>query len=111
MQQDLPTGLPFYLERNALGEFDFKIAGDRNGWSVAALHWLNYMSYDEQFKRPDGTYFPLKCALTSEEKITVGGTVYTVDGVVQTEDEIFFLEFFGCRFSDSKLLPAKFKTF
>ena len=37
MKQDMPTGIPFYYEKQQDGYFKFKIAGSVMGWSIECL--------------------------------------------------------------------------
>ena len=97
MMQDLPTGLPFYFRKQAGGNFKFEIAGRKSGWSMEALDWLNHMSYNPLFLRNNGTYYLMLTAITGEYAVRYNGHSYTVDGMVRTENDIYFLEYFGCR--------------
>ena len=96
MQQFLPTGLPLYLSKLPDGKFKFEIAGERSGWSLTALDWLNYMAFNPRFQNGT-TFFKMKTAITGEQTVRIGDNVYTVDGMVETSDQTYFLEFFGCR--------------
>ena len=96
MQQFLPTGLPIYLAKESDGRFNFTIAGEQSGWSASALDWLNYMAFNARFKNGNG-FFKMKSAITGEHTVCVGDSVYTVDGMVQTGEQTWYLEFFGCR--------------
>ena len=89
--------MPFYYRQNDDGTFKFEIAGRKEGWSMAALKWLNYMSYDARFRKNDREQYTMQCCLTGEKEVKVGKHRYTVDGYVETSSRIYFLEFFGCR--------------
>jgi len=97
MKQDLPTGIPFYMEKQDNGKFEFKIACSQAGWSHDALDWINFMSYDNKFMKPDGGFYEMISVVTGEHQLIHEGSVYSVDGVVRTPDKTYFLEFFGCR--------------
>ena len=97
MKQDLPTGLPFYYRKKADATFKFEIAGSMSGWSSDAMDWINRMSYDPRFLKPDGTFYDMKSAITSEYTIKTRQGTFTVDGMVKTPSMTYFLEFFGCR--------------
>ena len=97
MKFDLPTGLPFLYTKLSDDTFEFKIAANKAGWSLSALSWLNYMSYDPRFLRKDGTFYSMQSAITGEYQINHENHRYTIDGVVETERMIYYMEFLGCR--------------
>ena len=98
MRMSLPTGMPFYYRKISENKFKFELAGQPYGWSKISLDWLNFMSFDERFKKPDGSFYPMICAITGEYEFRKEGRNFTIDGMVETDTEIFFLEFFGCKF-------------
>jgi len=55
------------------------------------------MSYNEKFKKDDGSFYPMQTALGGEYKIEHNGKSLEVDGCVQTNSDLFLLEFYGCR--------------
>ena len=89
--------MPFFYRKNDDKSFKFEIAGNKKGWSLDALKWLNYMSFDYRFKKNDGGFYLMHCCITGERTITIGNHNYKVDGLVETPQKTFFLEFFGCR--------------
>ena len=97
MMKDLPTGLPFYFRKQRDDTFKFEIAGAKSGWSMEAMDWLNFISYDDRFKTPNGEFYPMVSAITGECSITINNSKYSIDGMVKTPDKIYFLEYFGCR--------------
>ena len=90
--------MPFYYRQNDDGSFKFEIAGSKKGWSIKALKWLNFMSYDERFRKNATEQYPMFCCITGEKEVKINGHHYKVDGYVETSDRIYFLEFFGCRY-------------
>jgi len=101
MKQDLPTGLPFYYRRQKDNTFKMEIAGSSSGWSLECLDWLNFMSFDPRFLIQNGKGFhQMFSAVTGEPSVTVGNHVYTVDGMVRTDQCIYYLEYLGCRKRD-----------
>ena len=98
MMQDLPTGIPFYYEKKSNGCFDFKIASEVTGWSKSCLDWLNFMSRDPRFLKDNGEFYLMESFITGEFEIESANGLYRIDGRVVTNDQVYFLEFFGCRF-------------
>ena len=66
-------------------------------FSQVGKDWLNFMSFDERFRKSDGSFYYLHTALSSETKFYHDNKLYSVDGFVQTEKENFILEYNGCR--------------
>ena len=89
--------MPFYYRQNDDKSFKFEIAGEKSGWSLECLKWLNFMSYDARFKNPDGGQFLMQCCITGEKLIKINNHEYKIDGYVETTNKIYFLEYFGCR--------------
>ena len=96
MKSVLPTGMPFYYRMNEIGNLDFEIAGSPHGWSKESLNWLSYMSWDPRFKKSETEQYRMHSAVTGEYKIQFEGRYYKVDGMVQTPEKMYLLEFFGC---------------
>lgn len=101
MKENLPTGLPFYYKQKKCGNFSFEIAASPAGWSLDALDWLNFMSYDARFMKSDGSFYFMQSAITGEYTITTKFGKYAVDGMVNTGDVIYLLEYLGCRYGDT----------
>ena len=97
MRQTMPCGAPMYFEKRG-NKFTFEIAANKSGYSLEALDWLGYMSYDSRFENPCGGFYPMRTALAGEMSIRHNGLVYSVDGFVQAEDHCYFLEYYGCRY-------------
>ena len=98
MLQDLPTGVPIFYRKNKNKDvFSMEITCNEHGWSRESLDWLNYMSYDERFRKPDGSFYPMKTIISGEHTVTVEGYEYKIDGYVETAAKKYFLEYFGCR--------------
>ena len=94
----MPTGLPMLLSpENNAKHFKWEIAGSKHGWSSTAMDWINFMSYDERFKKDDGSYYLMKSAITGEHVEIFPDHAYAVDGYVETSTKKFYLEFYGCR--------------
>ena len=89
--------MPFYYRQNDDKTFKFEIAGSKKGWSLEALKWLNFMSFDQRFRNPEGGQYLMHCCITGEKEICVKNRKYKVDGYVKTAEKTYFLEFFGCR--------------
>ena len=95
MRQVLPCGSPFLFEKN--GEyFSFVITRSKTGWSYEAMDWLNYMSFDQRFQKPDGTYYTMFTALTEEHSVKHDSDNFKVDGYIRTETKTYFFEYRGC---------------
>ena len=69
--------MPFYYRKNKEGLFDFELAGSKKGWSMSALKWLNFMSYNKKFAKSNGEFYPLYCCLTGEREISVKNHTYS----------------------------------
>lgn len=89
--------MPFFYRKNENGSFAFEIAGSKHGWSLEALKWLNFMSFDERFRKNQNEQYQMKCSITGEKEVEIEGHRYKIDGVVETPEKTYFLEFFGCR--------------
>ena len=89
--------MPFYYRKNDNGAFDFEIAGSKKGWSIAALCWLSYMAYDARFRKSEKEYYPLHCCVTGEREVHIENHRFKVDGLVETPNKTYYLEFLGCR--------------
>ena len=99
MKQDMPVGIPFYMERKFSGFFSHELATDRKDFSKSSLDCLNYMAHNiQQFRRTDDDIYPMKTIITGEHTITVEGKKYRIDGYVKTTEKEYFLEYYGCRF-------------
>ena len=96
MLNEMPTGIPFELKREG-DNFNHKILFKQRGWSKECIDWLNYMSYDDRFRKPDGSYYMMHSALTGEYKFHVNNTEFSVDGYVETSNNRYFFEYYGCR--------------
>ena len=98
MKGFMPTGIPFYLERQANGLFSHTLATDRKDFSRESLHCFNYMLYEfANFQAPDRTFYPMKTIINGEKIITHGDKKYRVDCFIQTPEKDYFIEFHGCR--------------
>ena len=90
--------MPFYYRKNEDDDsFKFEIAGTKTGWSLDALKWVSVMAYHPKFRKPNGDRYPMFCCVTGEKEVTVNDHTYKIDGMVQTDEKTYFLEFFGCR--------------
>ena len=109
MRQPLPTGMPFYYRLNSNNNFDFELAGNQANWSTDALKWLSFMSHDKRFKAKDGSKYFLHTAISGEYEIEIEGHNYKVDGMVETPNQKYFLEYFGCYFHRCNFCSIKSK--
>ena len=94
MKNDMPVGIPFYLEKKSNGSFCHKLATSRKDFSFEALNFLNWTASGFE-NLPNST--PFRTILNGEKEVSIDGKKYRVDGYVKVEETEFFFEFLGCR--------------
>ena len=98
MQQGMPVGIPFYYEPIGNGLFSRRLCSERRDFSWEALDWLNYMSDDPRFSKATGGFYNIRCIINGEKSVKTSLGTYRVDGYVETSDQIYLLEYNGCRY-------------
>ena len=96
-EEETCQGIPFYYEKQKNGTFSKIFATERHDYSQQALDYLNYMQFDERFRKNDSEFYPLQSIVNGEKRIVIGEKSYRVDGYVKTEKDLYCLEFNGCR--------------
>ena len=96
MKNDMPTGVPFELKRTG-DYFSHTILFKQRGWSKQCIDWLNYESYNDRFRKSDGSYYRMHSGITGEHTFYVGNKEISVDGYVETADKKYYFEYYGCR--------------
>ena len=72
-----------------------KIGLEPGGWSMESIDWLNFKSFDDILRKPDGTYYKLWTILDQEKTIMHNGRKLTVDGYASTSEGQIFYEYYG----------------
>ena len=99
MKQDMPTGIPFYMEKQSNGLFTHTLATDRKDFSFVSLDCFHWMLYNfAEFEGPNKTFYPMQTVVTGERIVEVGTKKYRVDCCISTPDKDYFIEFYGCRY-------------
>ena len=93
----MPIGIPFFYEPKSDGFFSQTFATERKDFSLSCLDWLNYMSDDPRFAKPNGKYYPIRCIVNGEKSVKTSQGTFKVDGYVKTDQQVYLLEFNGCR--------------
>jgi len=99
MQQKLPTGKPIHFKKVSNGKFKSEVVGDIHGWSMECIDWINYMQFNPNLVRSDGTYTPIFTAMDGEIELTIGTKKMKVDGYCETNEGKMIYEYLGCRYS------------
>ena len=100
MKQDMPVGIPFFLEKGPDGFFSHKLATDRKDYSQVSLdcfHWMagNYVDANFDLRTDD---YSMQTVINGEHAITHEGKKYRVDCVIRRPGEQdVFIEFNGCK--------------
>ena len=56
------------------------------------------MSHDVRFRKSATEQYPIFCCISGEKTIECEGHTYRVDGYCKTNNDLYFLEFMGCRY-------------
>ena len=94
----MPVGIPFFYEPRGDGFFAKTLCSERKDFSWEALDWLNYMSDDPRFANTSGGFHTIRCIINGEKRVKTSAGEYRVDGYVETSDQIYLLEYNGCRY-------------
>ena len=110
MTQDTPTGIPFLYEKSDSGDYSRIFATSRKDYSKQSLDFLNWISFDDRFRKNDNEFYTMRCVINGEKKVQTPEGTFRVDGYVETSDTRYCLEFYGCRVG-LKISCVKFKLF
>ena len=105
MKNDMPVGIPFYLEKKQNGSFTHKLATSRKDFSFESLHFLNWTASGFE-NLPNAT--PFRTILNGEKEVSINGQKYRIDGYVKVGETEFFFEFLGCRYFCQIILEKKY---
>ena len=98
MQQDMPVGIPFYMQKRDTGYFTHQLATDRKDFSRASLDCMNYLHHNiKEFRQPNGEVYPMRTIINGEFVVKHGTKKYRVDGYIKTAKTNYFIEYYGCR--------------
>ena len=99
MAQEMPVGRPLYYYRQPNDKFKLEIVGDRKGWSLECLDWLNYCQFLEIMRiGRTNDYAEIISAVHGEVTVNVEGNNLIVDGYCDhPEKGLILFEFLGCR--------------
>ena len=96
MTQDTPTGIPFLYEKSDSGDYSRKFATSRKDYSKQSLDFLNWISFDEMFRKNESEFYTMRCVINGEKRVQTPEGTFRVDGYVETSDTRYCLEFYGC---------------